>query len=133
MNEITLRVGEAEYLLLYNGAAHFELRGRYGETFLSGTDLSKKEDVLKIIDMLCVLAEQGELCRRETGYDAQPFLTAQKLLAVMLPADVITVHKKLLAAVSWGLRRDVADAVETGGDGRIDEGLLELQKKTEIR
>ena len=74
-----------------------------------------------------ILAEQGELARRQTGYTPQPILEEDGVSASLAPADLARLKLAVTSAITLGYGREV----EPEND-EVDLGLAELneQKKT---
>ena len=76
--------------------------------------------------MLVNLAKHGEAYRRYMGEDAVPMLSVEQAQQTMGPRDVIVARAAIREALSAAFAR-----TERSEEDEIDEGLLELQKKTE--
>lgn len=74
-----------------------------------------------------ILAEQGELARRQLGYAPAPIVDVETIRAAIAPSDLARLKLAIPAALSLGYGREVEP--ETN---EIDLGLAELeaQKKT---
>lgn len=71
------------------------------------------------------MAREGELARRDEGYDPRPMLEASELSGRMRPLDYIALRSACSEAIAKAFRRDEPD--EDAGDE--DEGLAELRAK----
>lgn len=75
-------------------------------------------------EIIAVLAENGEQCRRQAGYPKGETVSANELKVKMIPRDYMDAKSAALQAIMIGLKRGVIDQ-----DEEIDEGLAELEKK----
>ena len=121
--------GQVLHLLL-NGTALFDIYDKYGYDadlldLLEGND---KKSYLNTCWILYKLAEQGELARRFLGHDHEKPPSVDRLAALMLPQDVPRAKRAATKAIRLGFGVEHPE-----GDGSVDIGLLELQKKTELR
>lgn len=116
------------YHLCLNGAALFDIYDRYGTKGFV-TDVLKgngKKSFQATCWMLAKLAEQGELVRRYEGFDHGKFPTPEYFSAMLRPLDVPAAKQAIADTVRQGFAQDCpAEA------GAVDEGLAELEKKTE--
>lgn len=114
-----------KYHLTYNAAAHFAAKEKYP----GGLMQAMVEEGEQGLDALCwaleELSTQGELIRRNLGYDPKEPLQAKILKAILRPADLLSAKTQVLGAIHKGLSPSQEDEEE------IDEVLAELQKKTE--
>lgn len=116
------------YHLCLNGAALFDIYDRYGTKGFV-TDVIKgngKKSFQATCWFLQKLAEQGELVRRYQGYEHGKFPTAEYFAAMLRPLDVPAAKQAIAEAVAQGFARECSD-----DSGPVDEGLAELEKKTE--
>lgn len=111
--------------LAYTVNAMFDINDIIGEKDLF--EILRKND-RESYPMFCqivsMLAENGEKCRREDGYPKGETVSSQKLQTKMLPTEYFEVKNAVMQAIMLGLRREIVDEEE-----EIDEGLAELEKK----
>lgn len=72
-----------------------------------------------------LLATQGELCRRYLGYSAVRIPTAEELLQLLTPVQLLQLRTAVCQAINEGWSQ-----TESKEDDDIDTGLAELEKKT---
>lgn len=121
--------GDKSYWLVYTADAYFTLNERYGTDFCEKIRPATREAYDMAVGCLCVLAEEGELCRRFMGYDPSPMLTEEEVRRTMLPDGVMPLKDAVIQTVLAGLR------IETKEDKKnepVDIGLLEFEKKTVV-
>lgn len=71
------------------------------------------------------LANDGELCRREAGYDHMPMLELDDVSLRMRPIEYMALKNTVVAAIYAGYRKDLPkDESE-----EVDLGLAELREK----
>ena len=110
--------------LVYNAAAYFKAKDK----FPGGVTEAMAQEGFAGFEatcwMLALLAEQGELRRRDMGYDRQEIRTADYFLRGLGVRHPMEARVAIVEAMNKGL--------DTGGseDEEVDEVLLELQKKT---
>ena len=77
-----------------------------------------------------ILAEQGELVRRQFGYTAGEIPDAQTFALLVEPYRLGALKNAVIRAITIGYGREIT----APGDDEYDEGLAELhQKKTRLR
>lgn len=112
-----------QYQYVYNAAAHFAAMDKYPDGLWAEMIKPGKAG----FDALCwALAEtsmQGELIRRDMGYDRQEPLPEDKLRMYLKPRQVNEARTIVLNAMTKGLNN--ADEGE-----EVDEVMAEIQKKT---
>ena len=127
MKSVKTTLGGREYYLLFNGEAMFRLQDLYGEKpifeVLAPNDRAAFGELCKV---LAILAEQGELARRQLGYDKGPMLTEEQARALITPAEILALKLEVFKAVALGYGREVEDT-----SGAVDLVLAELEKKEE--
>lgn len=92
---------------------------------LAAIDGDKKESVLNLCWLAARLAEEGELIRRDEGYDAEPIWTHSRLTRSVRPADYPQLKSAVVDAMVAGFARDITDGKD------VDLGLMKLEKKKE--
>jgi hypothetical protein len=123
---VTIKIGENKYYMVYNAEAHFQTLEKFGEDAYKTVLLPTREGWDAAVEIAAIALEQGELCRRAVGHDRGVIPTVLTLKAFTSLGDVVFFKNKVLEAMTAGLNREVAD------DGEVDEGLAELEKKTQI-
>ena len=119
MKEITINIAGTDFYLLYNGAAMYELRDKFGtENVFEVIKHNNYESFSALCDVLAVMIEQGELFRRWHGYDKGRIVTSATLRVLLRPVDIPEVHQAVMAAIMEGMRN------ETPEDEDIDLGLM---------
>lgn len=78
-------------------------------------------DVLRYLTV--AMANEGELIRREEGFDHLPFITAKDFSLHTRPEEFERVRTAVLEAITEGYRRE-----ELGEEEETDLGLEELNK-----
>lgn len=131
MQTITFAYGPKELHLYFNGEAMFAV---------DALDANKPDDQPDVLDriqqhnadgfaMLCevavILAQQGELCRRYLQYTPARVPTAQELLLLLSPMQMLSLRSAVIRAINNGWSQATADS-----EGDVDMGLAELEKKT---
>lgn len=127
MTYTRLALNGAEYHLIYNGEAKFEIEELTDgdELFmrLSPTDREGFELLLRAVE---IMSQQAEACRRYENLDIGPAFSSAEQAKLVLPADLPRLHAAAVNAILKGLGAEVG-----GEDEEIDEGLAELNKKKE--
>ena len=92
-----------------------------------GTKMQARDGFAAACKAAAILAEQGELARRQMGYTPQPILEEDGVSAALAPADLARLKLAVTSAITLGYGREV----EPEND-EVDLGLAELneQKKT---
>lgn len=121
-----IEIGDIEYWLVYNAEAFFRARETLGEEVAKKIVSNDRDGWEAAITAAIIMLEQGELCRRKLGYDAQKFPMKDELRIAVMPYDIVTFKNRILDAMNKGVHRDIESNDE------LDEGLLELEKKTGI-
>lgn len=115
------------YYLLLNGAAMFDIYDQFGSegSILDHVKGNSRDAFENVCWYLEELAAQGELFRRQQGFDNGPMLSANTLMLELSPMDVPRARAAIKTAVYRGFLREEAEPPK-----EIDKGLLELEKKT---
>jgi len=116
-----------DYEYLYNADAHFKAMEKFPNGFFQTIVLDNKEGFDALCWGLAELSMQAELVRRYKGEDSKPYLTEDKVHALMDYTQTPEALRIVVMAVSKGLTGTAADE-----DEEIDEVLAELQKKRTI-
>lgn len=127
---ISVNFNGKTYYLNYSMAVMFDVTEKYGDVqaLLSSIQKGGKEEFDNVRWLFARLAEDGELCRREAGYDKQEFIKPEEITLRMKPYEYAEIVQGIIDAVTYGFYREVENVNE---DSEIDIGLAELnQKKT---
>lgn len=126
--QIELRLGKRRYTLLYSVRVMLDAMQKYGsETAM--LDALKQPGAAAADAMgwlFCREAEEGNLLRAAKGQPERELPDPDTLLLEISQADFLRLQKAAMNAFVAGHRREVEDEEE-----EIDEGLAELEKKTE--
>lgn len=125
--------GGTEYWLVYTADAFFEINERYGTNFLEKLRPASREAYEMALGCICILAREGELCRRYMGHDKLPMLEEETLHRTILPDGIAPLKNAVMNAVFAGMRVEVEEEQETKEKGKkkpVDIGLAEFEKKT---
>nr|DAW63824.1 MAG TPA: hypothetical protein [Caudoviricetes sp.] len=125
MKAIRVEISGKAYFLVFNGAAMFAFDDEFGgyNAYFEQTKDGGRAAFGLICKAAAILSEQGELVRRELGYDNAPMLTTESALVLATPMDMIALRKAVMDAIVAGFDREVSN------DGYIDLGLMELEQK----
>lgn len=120
--------GQHLYLLL-NGQALFDIYDKFGTKGFITDPLkgSGKKSFEAVCYYLFKLSEQGELYRRWQGQTHGPVLTEQFFRVNLAPHDVAAAKDAIRTAIVLGFQREEKET------GDLDLGLVELQKKRDLR
>lgn len=125
----------SKYELVYNAAAHFAAIQKYPGN-LPDAEAEHPDGLADAImrsglpgfEATCwaleLLSTQGELIRRDMGYDPGETIREAWALLHLSPFDALEAKRRIMQAVSRGLRAHGDENEE------VDEVLAELQKKT---
>ena len=122
--------GRVRYLC-FTVEAMFRIEEEFGGT-KNLTELiadNSREGLSALCTAAAILAEQGELARRQMGYELEPMMDAAAVSASIIhPADLAKLRTAVVNAITLGYGREV----EPEND-EVDLGLADLdeQKKTE--
>lgn len=125
MKLLKYEFGGNTYYLCFNGIAMFEINELLGDKQI--VDLLTDNTIQGYrmsCEVLAILSEQGEAVRKYLGYDTQKPLTADEILSLAAPADVLSMKSAIMQAVAVGYGKEI------GEDDEVDIGLIEIQKKT---
>lgn len=132
MKTIEYSIGPKTLHLYMNGAAMFEIQNIDADAPDDQPDAVTRmmEQTSDGIATLCriahILATQGELCRRYLQYSPERIPTEQELQLLLSPMDHLSLRAAVITAINNGYGQPEA------GDGDIDIGLAELEKKTKL-
>lgn len=124
MREITINIAGQDFYLLYNGAAMYALRDKFGDAKIYEViSHNNYESFSALCDILAEMITQGELFRRWNGYDKGKIVTGATLRVILRPIDIPIAQQAVLDAFVEGMRN------ETPEDEDIDLGLQEIESK----
>ena len=128
MKAVKLTLAGKMHYLTYNGEAMFAVQDEFGgaEELLKALEPNDRESFSALCRAAAILAEQGELARRDLGYEPQTIVNADELQRMAMPADILAMKQAIPQAMTLGFGREV----ESEND-EVDLVLAELdQKKT---
>lgn len=128
MKAVKLTISGKILYLAFTGEALFTIRDNYGgaSALLEAIGPDTKESFQTLCAATALLAEQGELARREIGYDSQEIISAETIERTVMPSDIIELKEAIPRAISLGFGREIEPE-----NNEVDLGLAELnQKKT---
>ncbi len=118
-----------ERYLAFTGEAMFKIDEEFGGTaeLLKKTEPNDRDGLAAAVRAAVILAESGELARRYMGYDPEPLLEAEAVVATITPAEIVALKLAIASAITLGYGREITDENDV-----VDLGLQELnaQKKT---
>ena len=114
-----------DFPLLYNARAHFSLGEKYPDGCAAAVLQPGREGHDALLDVLTVLMEEAELCRRAMGHDRRELPSREQMDALLTPLQEVKLKGRCIEAINRGL-----EAEEEAGE--VDEVLAELEKKTAI-
>lgn len=119
------------FYFMFNGLAMFALEDTFGgKEYLEKLRENTAEGLSALLQVSAILAEQGELARREMGYTPTELPTQSNfgIPALLHPIDILTLRNGCIGAINLGYTREISNE-----DEEIDLGLIELQKKRKPR
>lgn len=121
---ITTINGE-ERELNYSVEVMFNMTEKYGSISAALDIIEKggKEGFEAVRWFAIQMANDGELCRRDAGYDPKPMLTADSITPRIRPIDLELLTADVVNAIALGYKR------ETDQSEEVDVGLAELNAK----
>jgi hypothetical protein len=125
MKAVKIALAGQAYYLLFNGAAMFDFEDAFGgsNAYLEAAKGTDRKAAETVTAATAILAVQGELARRDLGYDKGPIPTPEEILRLSSPMDLIRLRQANLAAILAGYEREVES------DEPTDLTLLELEQK----
>jgi hypothetical protein len=110
-----------KYRFVYNAAAHFAAKEKCPDLMESLV-----RDDIEGLKTLCWLLEelstQGDLVRRNLGYDKGEIIKADVAMVELKPYEILEAKQIVVNAIQRGMAPSEEE--------EIDEVLMELQKKT---
>lgn len=129
MKAVRIALAGRERHLAFTVEAMFQLEERFGGTreLIDTMSANTRDGFAAACKAAAILAEQGELARRQMGYTPQPILEEDGVSASLAPADLARLKLAVTSAITLGYGREVAPE-----NDEVDLGLAELneQKKT---
>ena len=117
--------GETRYLN-YSIAVMFEMADKFGTIQKAFERMAQQGkdgfETTKWFAIAC--ANDGELCRRQQGYEQMPLLTSKDITMRISPAEYDQLQAAIIDATTRGYKREVVDE-----DEEVDLGLQELSEK----
>lgn len=113
-----------KYNFVYNAEAHFKGIDKYPEGVMEATQQPGTAGFNALCWLMAEMSVQGELIRRDMGYDPGEVLTEKQLKTHLKITELGEVRKIVLETMVRGLRGEEKE------DEVIDEVLAEIEKKT---
>lgn len=132
MRAVKIELAGRERCLCFTVEAMFRIEEEFGGTrnLIELIADNSREGLSALCAAAAILAEQGELARRQMGYESEPMIDAAAVSAsIVHPVDLARLRGAVINAITLGYGREV----EPEND-EVDLGLAELdeQKKTEL-
>ena len=129
MKAVKIALAGRERHLAFTVEAMFQMEEAFGGTAELSDILMRndRESFSAACKAAVILAEQGELARRQMGYESAPLLSEEDAAATMDPAGLVALKAAVLSAITLGYGREIQPE-----NDEVDLGLAELneQKKT---
>ena len=125
---VSVAINGVTYTLNYSVSVMFDVNEKYGGVQKALDALSQvgKAGFADLQWFLLRLAEEGELARREEGYEPAPFLKAADIsMRKMKPMEFADLREAVKNAITLGFMRELP----SDGDEEVDVGLQELDEK----
>lgn len=113
--------------LHYSVEVMFEINRLYGSV-QDALELLQKQDregFACLRQLVVMMANDAELCRRAEGYDKRDMLSETDITTRIRPGVHLHLIDAVMQAITLGYKQETANESET----ETDLGLLELQKK----
>lgn len=125
MRTVKFEFNGQEFQLCMNGEALFSIYEKFGTKGFVTDPIqgTSKKSFDATCWMLSKLSEQGELVRRNMGFDRKPIRNEGYFRAMLGPLDIAGAKQAVADAVRAGFAREEPDT------GAVDLGLLELEQK----
>lgn len=124
---IKTTIAGIERQLCYSVSVMFDMTDKYGN-IQKALDIIQNDgrDSFDAVKWFAIkMANEGELCRRDAGYDPLPMVTEKDISPHMAPIDYAVLRAAVVDAIGIGYRRDIDDDEEE----EKDLGLEELTEK----
>ncbi len=129
MNRMVLtQIAGVQRHLTFSISCMFDMQEQYGNIQKSLEIIqADNRDAFDAVRWFAVrMANEGELCRRNAGYEPLPMAEEKDIASTMSPYEYAQLRDAVVDAIAAGYKREVKDDKET------DLGLEELNaKKTE--
>lgn len=128
MKAVKLVLGGKTHYLALTGEALFAIQDKFGsaETLITDIQPNTRESFVKMCEAIAVLAENGELVRRDLGYTPECIRTTDEFRRLASPPDIISMKQALLQAITLGFGREIEADTE---NEEVDLALAELNQK----
>lgn len=126
MNRIVKIVWNGEPIFLnYSMEVLFSVGDKFGNiaNALEAVEKNTAEGLEAVQWLACQMANDGELYRREMGYDKGRMYTEQDFSGRMHPQEFAELRDAVVEAIAKGYKRELQDEDE------VDLGLAELNRK----
>lgn len=123
---VTVSINGQERTLNYSIEIMFEMAEKYGNINKALEAMAKdnKEGFEAVRWFALKMANDGELLRRDQGFDKTPLLTEKDVSSRMHPLEYSSLRDAVIDAIVLGYQRDFKPESE-----EIDLGLMELNAK----
>ncbi len=123
---VTVSIDGQERTLNYSIDIMFEMAEKYGNINKALEAMAKdsKEGFEAVRWFALKMANDGELLRRDQGFDKTPLLTEKDVSSRMHPLEYSSLRDAVIDAIVLGYQRDFKPESE-----EIDLGLMELNAK----
>lgn len=129
MKHIDFDFNGETYALSFTAEALFTVYDKFGYTsdILGTTKVmeSSVEGLKNLCWIAALMAAQGELQRRNWGYDSKPMLTMEQLRTGLMAVDALRLRKAVREAMEQSFHRDVPSPDE---DQEVNLVLLEREE-----
>lgn len=127
MRAVRIELAGRERYLCFTVEAMFRIEEEFGGTrnLIEVIADNSREGLSALCAAAAILAEQGELARRQMGYESEPMMDAAAVSASIIhPADLARLRVAVTNAITLGYGREV----EPEND-EVDLGLAELDEQ----
>jgi len=126
MKAVKLTLSGTEHYLAFNGEAMFDIHDAFGgaQALLEDIAPNTKDAFASLCKAVAILAQQGELVRRDLGCDPQRIYTADDFRRFAMPEDILAMKQAIPQAITLGFGREIVPE-----NDEVDLGLAELNQK----
>ena len=123
---VTSVIDGVEYTLNFSMEVMFDMTDKFGNLreALDAISADNKEAFEAVRWLFVKMANDGELCRREAGYDHRPMIREEDISLRTTPWKYVLMKSAVVAAINQGYFRESADENQ-----EVDVGLEELRAK----
>ncbi len=129
MKAVKIELAGQQRYLAFTVEAMFQIQEVFGGSgeLIDAIRGNTREGFTAACKAAAILAEQGELVRRNLGYDPEPMTDAGAIAVAMAPSEIAALKVAIPSALALGYGREIE-----AGSNEVDLGLAELneQKKT---